>query len=168
MSSLHPTVCVASGAHVIGDATLAEHCSVWYNAVIRADEAPITIGAHTNIQDCAVVHVSTGHPTSIGEGVTVGHGAIVHGCTVGANTLIGMGAIILDDAEIGRDCIIGAGALVTRGTCIPDGSMAFGNPARVIRSLTDEEIEANRANAAEYVRLAQSIEEVIADAEQHS
>jgi carbonic anhydrase/acetyltransferase-like protein (isoleucine patch superfamily) len=126
------------------------------------------MGPTPNIHDCAVVHVSTGHPTSIGEGVTIGHGAIVHGCTVGANTLIGMGAIILDDAEIGRDCIIGAGALVTRGTCIPDGSMAFGNPARVIRSLTDEEIEANRANAAEYVRLAQSIEEVIADAEQHS
>lgn len=157
MPSLHPTACVASGAHVIGDATLGEHCSVWYNAVIRADEAPITIGAHTNIQDCAVVHVSTGHPTSIGEGVTVGHGAIVHGCTVGANTLVGMGAIILDDAEIGRDCIIGAGALVTRGTCIPDGSLAFGNPARIIRSLTDGEIEANRANAAEYIRLAQSL-----------
>lgn len=158
MPNLHPTVRVAPGAHVIGDATLGANCSVWYNAVIRADEAPITIGANTNVQDCAVVHVSTGHPTSIGEGVTIGHGAIVHGCTVGANTLIGMGAIVLDDAEIGRDCIIGAGALVTKGMRIPDGSLAFGNPARIIRSLTEEEIEANRANAAEYVRLAQSLE----------
>ena len=158
MPEIHPSVRIAPGAHVMGDATLGPHCSIWYNAVIRADEAPVVIGANTNIQDCAVVHVSTGHPTSIGEGVTVGHGAIVHGCTVGANTLIGMGAIVLDDAEIGRDCIIGAGALVTQGTCIPDGTMAFGNPARVIRGLTDKEIEANRINAQEYVRLAQSLD----------
>lgn len=158
MPEIHPSVRIAPGAHVLGDATLGPHCSIWYNAVIRADEAPVVIGSNTNIQDCAVVHVSTGHPTLIGEGVTVGHGAIVHGCTVGANTLIGMGAIVLDDAEVGCDCIIGAGALVTRGTCIPDGTMAFGNPARVIRSLTDEEIKANRANAAEYVRLSESID----------
>lgn len=157
MPIIHPTVVIAQGAHVLGEATLGPRCSVWYNAVVRADEAPITIGAETNIQDCAVIHVSTGHPTAIGEGVTIGHGAIVHGCTVGSNTLIGMGAIVLDDAEIGRDCIIGAGALVTKGMRIPDGSLAFGNPARIIRSLTEEEIEANRANAAEYVRLAESL-----------
>jgi carbonic anhydrase/acetyltransferase-like protein (isoleucine patch superfamily) len=157
MPIIHPTVVIALGAHVLGEATLGPRCSVWYNAVVRADEAPITIGAETNIQDCAVIHVSTGHPTAIGEGVTIGHGAIVHGCTVGSNTLIGTGAIVLDDAEIGRDCIIGAGALVTKGMRIPDGSLAFGNPARIIRSLTEEEIEANRANAAEYVRLAESL-----------
>ena len=157
MPIIHPTVVIALGAHVLGEATLGPRCSVWYNAVVRTDEAPITIGAETNIQDCAVIHVSTGHPTAIGEGVTIGHGAIVHGCTVGNNTLVGMGAIILDGAEIGRDCIIGAGALITKGTRIPDGSMAFGNPARVIRSLGKEEIAANRANAAEYVRLAQSL-----------
>ena len=157
MPIIHPTVVIALGAHVLGEATLGPRCSVWYNAVVRADEAPITIGAETNIQDCAVIHVSTGHPTAIGEGVTIGHGAIVHGCTVGSNALIGMGAIVLDDAEIGRDCIIGAGALVTKGMRIPDGSLAFGNPARIIRSLTEEEIEANRANAAEYVRLAESL-----------
>ena len=158
MPIIHPTVVIALGAHVLGEATLGPRCSVWYNAVVRADEAPITIGAETNIQDCAVIHVSTGHPTAIGEGVTIGHGAIVHGCTVGSNTLIGMGAIVLDDAEIGRDYIIGAGALVTKGMRIPDGSLAFGNPARVIRSITEEEIAANRANATEYVRLAQSLE----------
>ena len=157
MPIIHPTVVIALGAHVLGEATLGPRCSVWYNAVVRADEAPITIGTETNIQDCAVIHVSTGPPTAIGEGVTIGHGAIVHGCTVGSNTLIGMGAIVLDDAEIGRDCIIGAGALVTKGMRIPDGSLAFGNPARIIRSLTEEEIEANRANAAEYVRLAESL-----------
>ena len=157
MPIIHPTVVIALGAHVLGEATLGPRCSVWYNAVVRADEAPITIGAETNIQDCAVIHVSTGHPTAVGEGVTIGHGAIVHGCTVGSNTLIGMGAIVLDDAEIGRDCIIGAGALVTKGMRIPDGSLAFGNPARIIRSLTEEEIAANRGNAAEYVRLAESL-----------
>ncbi|MBQ9006775.1 MAG: gamma carbonic anhydrase family protein [Atopobiaceae bacterium] len=157
MPNLHPTVRVAPGAHVIGDATLGEHCTVWYNAVIRADEAPVTIGAKTNVQDCAVVHVSTGHPVSIGDGVTIGHGAIVHGCTMGSNSLIGMGAIVLDGAEIGGNCIIGAGALVTQGTRIPDGHMAFGSPARVIRPLTEEEIRKNRENAQEYVRLAETL-----------
>lgn len=157
MPSLHPTVRIAPGAHVVGDATLGEHCTVWYNAVIRADEAPVTIGAKTNVQDCAVVHVSTGHPVSIGDGVTIGHGAIVHGCTVGSNSLIGMGAIVLDGAEIGSNCIIGAGALVTQGTRIPDGHMAFGSPARVIRPLTEEEIRKNRENAQEYVRLAETL-----------
>lgn len=157
MPNLHPTVRVAPGAHVIGDATLGEHCTVWYNAVIRADEAPVTIGAKTNVQDCAVVHVSTGHPVSIGDGVTIGHGAIVHGCTVGSNSLIGMGAIVLDGAEIGSNCIIGAGALVTQGTRISDGHMAFGSPARVIRPLTEEEIRKNRENAQEYVRLAETL-----------
>jgi carbonic anhydrase/acetyltransferase-like protein (isoleucine patch superfamily) len=157
MPNLHPTVRVAPGAHVIGDATLGEHCTVWYNAVIRADEAPVTIGAKTNVQDCAVVHVSTGHPVSIGDGVTIGHGAIVHGCTVGSNSLIGMGAIVLDGSEIGSNCIIGAGALVTQGTRIPDGHMAFGSPARVIRPLAEEEIRKNRENAQEYVRLAETL-----------
>lgn len=157
MPNLHPTVRIAPGAHVIGDAILGEHCTVWYNAVIRADEDPLTIGAKTNVQDCAVVHVSTGHPVSIGDGVTIGHGAIVHGCTVGSNSLIGMGAIVLDGAEIGSNCIIGAGALVTQGTRIPDGHMAFGSPARVIRPLTEEEIRKNRENAQEYVRLADSL-----------
>ena len=157
MPTIHPTARLAPGAFVLGNATLAEECSVWYNAVVRADEAPISIGARTNVQDCAVVHVSANHPTSIGSGVTIGHGAIVHGCSVGDNTLVGMGAIVLDGARIGNDCIIGAGALVTQGTVIPDGSLAFGSPARVVRALSPQEVEANRANAQEYVRLARSL-----------
>lgn len=157
MPSLHPTVRIAPGAHVVGDATLGEQCSVWYNAVIRADEAAITIGTETNVQDGAVIHVSAGHPVLIGDGVTIGHGAIVHGCTVGSNSLIGMGAIILDGAEVGSNCIVGAGALVTQGTHVPDGYMAFGSPARVVRPLTKQEVERNRANAREYVRLAETL-----------
>ena len=157
MPSIDPTAHIAPGAHVLGNATIGPHCSIWYNAVIRADEESIAIGPNTNVQDCAVIHVSTTHPVSIGEGVTIGHGAIVHGCTVGANTLIGMGAIVLDGAEVGRDCIIGAGALVTQGTHIPAGSMAYGNPARVIRNLTAREIEANRTSAQEYILRAQSL-----------
>ncbi len=154
MSDVESGAWVAPGARVVGDVTLEPDCSIWYNAVIRADEAPVTIGARTNVQDNAVVHVSAGHPVVLGEGVTVGHGAIVHGCTVGDNSLIGMGSIILDGARIGRDCIIGAGSLVTQDTVIPDGHMAFGSPAKVVRALRDDEVEANRANAASYVELS--------------
>ena len=107
-------------------------------------------------QDNAVIHVDTHYPTTIGNGVTIGHGAIVHGCTVGDNTLIGMGAIVLNGASIGENCIIGAGALVTQNTNIPAGSLAFGNPAKVIRSLTREEIESNQQNARHYIAAAET------------
>lgn len=154
MLAIEPTAWIAPGAHVLGDVTMGPGCSIWYNAVIRADEAPVTIGANTNVQDCAVIHVSRDCPVTLGEGVTIGHGAIVHGCTVGDNSLIGMGAIVLDGAVIGRDCIVGAGSLVTQGTHISDGTVAFGSPAKVIRHMRDADIAANQANAAEYVRLA--------------
>lgn len=145
-------VVILPGGRVSGNVTMGHGCSVWYNAVVRGDEAPITIGENTNIQDNATLHTSYGHPLHVGSGVTVGHNAILHSCTVGDNTLIGMGAIVLDDAVIGRACIIGAGALVTKGTVVPDGSMALGSPARVKRALTPEEIEGNRQNALAYVR----------------
>ena len=151
MPQIHDTCWLAPGAQVVGEATLGPECSVWYNAVIRADDGPITIGPRTNVQDCAVIHVSRDHPTVLGEGVTVGHGAIVHGCTIGANTLIGMGAVVLDGAVVGRDCIIGAGSLVTQGTVIPDGTLAFGSPARLVRALDQDATEANRAAADAYV-----------------
>ena len=154
MPAIEPTAWIAPGAHVLGDVTMGPGCSIWYNAVIRADEAPVTIGANTNVQDCAVIHVSRDCPVTLGEGVTIGHGAIVHGCTVGDNSLVGMGAIVLDGAVIGRDCIVGAGSLVTQGTHIPDGTVAFGSPAKVIRHMRDADVAANQANAAEYVRLA--------------
>ena len=144
---------VFPGAVMVGDVKVGENCSIWYNAVIRADEEAIVIGDETNVQDNAVLHVTTGLPLTIGRGVTVGHGAILHSCTVGDNSLIGMGATVLDGAVIGKDCIVAAGAVVTPRTVIPDGSMVMGAPAKVKRELRPDEIEANRVNAQVYVDL---------------
>ena len=146
-------VLILPGAAVNGDVTLGRGCSVWYNAVIRGDVSPIHIDEDTNIQDNAVLHTSYQFPLVLGRGVTVGHGAILHGCTVEDNVLIGMGAIVLDGAVIGRDSIVGAGALVTKNTRIPPGSMVLGSPAKVKRALTEEEIAAIRENAREYVAI---------------
>ncbi len=148
--SVPSSTVVFPGAVVVGDVSVGEDCSIWYNAVIRGDEAPITIGDGTNVQDNAVLHVAVGHPMRLGKGVTVGHGAILHSCSVGDNSLIGMGAIVLNDAVIGRDCLVAAGALVTSRTVIPDGSMVMGAPAKVKRALTQEEIDDNRQNAQGY------------------
>ena len=139
---------ICPGAAVTGDVVLGKGVSIWYNAVLRGDEGTITVGEDTNIQDCAVLH----EDTTVGRGCTIGHGAIVHGCTVGDNTLIGMGATILNGARIGRDCIVGAGALVTGKMDAPDGAMILGSPAKVVRPLTAEEIESNREAAQWYVR----------------
>lgn len=144
---------VFPGAVVVGDVKLGEECSIWYNAVLRADEDAIIIGDGSNVQDNAVLHVTEGHPLTVGRDVTVGHGAILHSCTVGDNSLIGMGAIVLDDAVVGKNCIVAAGALVTGRTVIPDGSMVMGSPAKVKRELTAEEIAANARNAQVYREL---------------
>lgn len=143
-------VVVMQGAVVCGDVCIGEGSSIWFNAVVRGDEDTVTIGKDTNIQECAVLHEDEGFPLKVGDGCTVGHGAILHGCMIGDNTLIGMGAIVLNDARIGKNCIIGAGALVTGGTEIPDGWMAFGNPAKPVRRLKEQEIESNRRSSAEY------------------
>lgn len=144
---------IAPGAYVGGDVTLGENVSIWYNAVVRGDCSSICIGNNSNVQDNCTIHTDPGYAVMIGEGVTIGHNAIVHGCTVGDNTVIGMGSIILNGAKIRKNCIIGAGALVTGGTVIPDYSMVFGSPAKVVRSLTDDEVEANQQNAKHYVKL---------------
>ena len=128
---IHPSAFVADNATVRGSVTLGANSSVFFGAVLRGDRAPITIGAGTNIQDNCVVHVDYDHPVTVGENVTVGHGAILHGCTVGDNTLIGMGAIVLNGAKVGSNCLIGAGALVPQNVEIPDGSLAFGSPAKI-------------------------------------
>ena len=146
---------VAETASVIGDVTLGEGASVWYGAVVRADAEPITVGAGTNIQDCAVMH----EETTVGSGCTIGHGAIVHGCTVGDNVLIGMGATVLNGAKIGDNCIVGAGALVTGKMDAPAGSMILGSPAKVVRPLTEAEIEGNRESAREYCHQAERYRE---------
>lgn len=141
---------IAPGAVVVGDVTLGRDSSIWYNAVVRGDSAPIEIGENTNIQDGCVLHVDAGFPLKIGRGVTVGHAAILHGCTVGDNTLIGMGAIVLNGAQIGKDSLVAAGALVPQGRSYPDGVLLMGAPARVVRSLKPEEIAENRHNAEIY------------------
>lgn len=153
---IHPSAFVAPGAVVRGDVHLAENSSVFYNAVLRGDRAPISIGEGTNIQDNCVVHVEYDLPVTVGKNVTVGHGAILHGCTVGDETLIGMGAIVLNGAQIGKSCLIGAGALVTQNAVIPDGCMAVGSPARVKRPLTPEEMDGLRQSAADYRQEAQA------------
>ena len=145
-------VVILPGAAVVGDITFGPDCSVWFNAVIRGDGKPIVLGRGCNIQDCAVLH-SDVFPTVLGNSVTVGHGAIVHGCTVGDKTVVGMGAVVLNGAKIGRNCMVAAGAVVTGKTGAPDGSLLLGNPARVARSLTDEEIAGLLENAEHYVEL---------------
>jgi len=145
-------VVILPGGAVVGDVTFGPDCSVWFNAVIRGDGKPIVLGRGCNVQDCAVLH-SDRFPTVLGDFVTVGHGAIVHGATVGDNTIVGMGAILLNGASIGRDCMIGAGAVVTGKTAAPDGSLLVGNPARVVRPLTGDEIAAQRRNAQHYIEL---------------
>ncbi|MDP9749610.1 gamma carbonic anhydrase family protein [Thermoanaerobacter pentosaceus] len=147
-------VYIAETAEVIGDVEIKKDVNIWYGAVLRGDIDKIVVGEGTNIQDNCVVHVTEDYPCYIGNYCTIGHGAILHACKIGNNVLIGMGAIILDDAEIGDNCIIGAGSLVTGGKKIPEGSLAFGNPAKVIRKLTQEEIENIRRSYEYYVELA--------------
>jgi len=144
-------VYIARGAVVLGDVTLGDQASVWYNAVARGDINRIVVGHHTNIQDNAVLHVADDYSCFIGDYVTIGHSAIIHACTVGNEVLIGMGATILDGAVIGDHCLIGAGALVTMGSKIPPGSMVMGTPAKVTRKLTDQECAELKGWAEKYV-----------------
>jgi carbonic anhydrase/acetyltransferase-like protein (isoleucine patch superfamily) len=147
-------VYIARGAAVLGDVTLGDFSSVWYNAVLRGDINRIVVGKYTNIQDNAVLHLADDFPCLVGDYVTIGHTAIVHACTVGNETLIGMGAVVLDGAVIGNQCLIGAKALVTQNTNIPDGSLVIGAPARVLRPLRDDERGALRQSAEKYARNA--------------
>lgn len=143
---------IAPTATVIGNVELQDDASVWFGAVLRGDSEPIVIGPQSNIQDLTVIHTDPGFPASIGRGCTIGHRAILHGCTIGENSLVGMGAIVLNGAVIGRNCLIGAGALVPERKSIPDNSLALGTPARVVRELDAAAIEQLRQTAAHYVR----------------
>lgn len=153
--SIDATAYLTASAVVIGDVVIGPESSLWFNTVVRGDVGPIRIGARTNLQDGVTLHVVGGKfGTSVGDDVTVGHSAIVHGCTLGNRVLIGMGAIVLDDVLIGDDCLVGAGALVTPGTKIPSGRLVLGNPARVVRALSDAERAALLESAANYVGYA--------------
>jgi len=148
---LHPSAFVAPGATLIGDITIAEDSSVWFGAVLRGDINRIVIGARTNLQDGVIIHLADDCPAVIGELVTVGHGAIVHACTVDNEVLVGMGAIILDGAEIGARSVIGANTLVTRGMKIPPGSLVIGSPGKVVRPLAADEEAQIKTWAVKYV-----------------
>ncbi|WP_311222812.1 MULTISPECIES: gamma carbonic anhydrase family protein [unclassified Acidovorax] len=145
---------VADSAEVMGNVQLHEDASIWFGAVLRGDNEPITIGAGTNVQDGSVLHADFGQPLTLGARVTVGHKVVLHGCTVGDESLIGIGAVVLNGARIGRNCLVGAGALVTEGKEFPDGSMIIGSPAKAVRQLTPEQIEGLRKSAQGYVENA--------------
>ena len=138
-------------ATVTANVTLAKDTSVWPGASLRGDEDAIFVGEGSNIQDCAVLHTDIGKPCRVGRGVTVGHSAILHGCTVGDNSLIGMGAVILNGSVIGAESLVGAGTLITENKTFPDGVLIIGRPGRILRELTDEEKAAVRANARRYI-----------------
>ena len=141
---------IAPGCHVIGAVTLGPASSVWFGSTLRGDNEMITLGAGSNVQENCVLHTDMGFPLTIGAGCTIGHKAMLHGCTIGENTLIGMGATVLNGAVIGKNCLIGAGALITEGKIIPDGSLVMGAPGKVVRALDAAAIAGLRASAQNY------------------
>lgn len=148
--NIHKDTYIAPNATVIGKVTVKEKASIWYNVVLRGDYNHIEIGRYTNVQDNSVLHISDEYPTILGDYITVGHNAIIHACTVGDNCLIGMGSIILNGAKIGSNTIIGAGSMVTSGKEIPSGVLVLGSPGKVVRKLTEEEIEGIKDSALHY------------------
>ena len=143
---------IAPGASVIGSVILGHNASIWFGCVLRGDNDLITIGDSTNVQDASVLHVDPGCPINLGANVSIGHKVMLHGCSVGDNSLIGINAVILNDARIGKNCLVGASTLITERKEIPDGSLVLGSPGRVVRSLTDAEIERNFETAGHYVQ----------------
>ena len=149
--TVHESAWVADNAQVMGDVKLAENSSVWFGVVIRGDTETITIGQGSNIQDNSVLHADHGMPLNIGENVTVGHQVMLHGCTIGDGSLIGIQAVILNGAKIGKNCLVGAGSLVTEGKEFPDGCMILGSPAKAVKQLSPEQIEGLKMSAQHYM-----------------
>lgn len=147
---------IADSAEVIGDVILGDNVSVWFGAVIRGDNATIKLGDNTNVQENCVIHTDAGIQVNIGKGVTIGHLAMLHGCTIGDNSLIGIGAIVLNNANIGENCIIGANALVTENMQIPDNSVVMGSPAKVVKTLNHDKVSMLQLSALHYIEKAQS------------
>lgn len=149
--AIHDSAWVADSAAVIGNVTLSEDSSVWFGVVIRGDTETITVGKGSNIQDNSVLHADHGMPLVIGDNVTVGHQVMLHGCTIGDGSLIGIQAVVLNGAKIGKNCLVGAGSLVTEGKEFPDGCMILGSPAKAVRQLTDAQIEGLKMSAQHYI-----------------
>jgi carbonic anhydrase/acetyltransferase-like protein (isoleucine patch superfamily) len=152
--TMAPSAWVADSAQVMGKVDLAEDASIWFGTIVRGDSERIRIGKGTNVQDASVLHADAGVPLTLGENVSIGHQVMLHGCTIGDGTLIGIGAVVLNHAKIGKNCLVGAGSLVTEGKEFPDGSMILGSPARVARQLTPEQIAGLHGIAKHYVENA--------------
>ena len=148
---IHASAWVADNATVVGDVELAEDASVWFGAILRGDSALLRIGRRTNVQDGSVIHADEGVPTTLGDDVSIGHMVMLHGCSVGDGSLVGIGAVVLNHARIGKHCLVGARSLVTEGKEFPDGSLIMGSPAVVVRPLSEAQIEGLRQIAAHYV-----------------
>ncbi len=146
---------VAPSADLIGNVVMHEKSSVWFNCVLRADNESITIGENSNVQDGSILHVDPGFPIDIAPNVTIGHKVMLHGCSIGENSLVGMNAVVLNGAKIGKNCVIGANALVTENTVIPDGQMVLGSPAKVVKELNEQTIEMLRLGTLHYVHNGQ-------------
>lgn len=153
---VHPTAFIGQGAVIVGDVTLSEDVGVWFNATLRADTTPVTIGPRSNIQEGCIFHADPGFPAIVGAGVTVGHGVLIHGAIIGDNTMVGMRAILLNGATVGENCIIAAGTLIPGGKTFPDGVLIMGSPGKIVRAVTAEEIQNNRDTAARYVERARA------------
>jgi carbonic anhydrase/acetyltransferase-like protein (isoleucine patch superfamily) len=152
---IDPSAYVTDNATIIGKVKVEAKASVWFNVTIRGDNELITVGENSNVQECCVLHTDPGYPLTIGKNVTIGHQAMLHGCTIGEGALIGIQAVILNGAKIGRNCLVGAGALVTEGKEFPDNSLIIGSPAKAVRTLSDEDVMRMRGNAAHYAERGQ-------------
>lgn len=159
MENIKDSIVICPGAQVIGDVELGEDVSIWHGAVLRGDTDSITIGNNSNVQDNCVVHCTKGFPVNIGDNVSVGHGAVVHGCTLEDNVLIGMNATVLNGAKIGKNSIVGAGAVVSEGKEFPEGSLILGVPAKLIKEVSEEQIQMIQKNADNYVKLSKQYKE---------
>lgn len=161
--SVHTSVFQAPGTYIIGDVTIGEQSSIWFNAVLRGDEDSITIGKRCSIQDNATIHLYEGAPVIVEDDVTVGHQVVLHGCKIGRRSIVGMGSVILDHAEIGEECIIGANTLITQGAKIPPRSLVVGSPGKVVRQLQDKDLELIQLSIDTYVQKGKEFKEILTD-----
>ncbi|PAE44102.1 gamma carbonic anhydrase family protein [Bacillus sp. 7884-1] len=159
--TIHQSVFVAPGAYLIGDVTIGEESTVWFNAVLRGDDGPITVGKRCSIQDNSTIHLYEGSPVVIGDDVTIGHNVILHGCKIGSCSIIGMGSTLLDNVEVGEECIIGANTLLAAGIKIPPRSLVLGSPGKVVRELTEKDLQMLQYSSENYVQKGKEYKEIL-------